>query len=636
MNISARLLFLVAILFFTSCRNDLETADWNVDVLAPILVSDLDIGDLAGDSNLTTQPDSSLVLVYRSELASFGLPDLIDPFTYTHYEYLSLDSLDLSDIIVPSSISLGQIADNAGIVGQIIIGNNGSSMVIPSLGNIPGASTPIDASQYFESISLIGGILEVTIENGLPIAIEDFAFGILNSSNMQVLIQDTFDYIAAGATASSSSSLAGKTIESQLLAELYGMSSPGSNGQSVLIDTSDALVITLTIRDLKPSSATTIWPAQNIINDTSEVFLEGSEGLELTFGIIRSGDINMDISSTINDDIQFEYIIPESDLNGAPFAFQEGVPAAPPGGVSTIIKNYDFAGIELNLTGRDHDIFNTFYHIILGQIDFTGQIVTLSLEDSVVVELGMTDLTVDYAVGDLGNETLQVGPESTFFPGLSRLVSGTVGLEQTSASLEVHNPIGAGALFTLDQVQGINSRNNQEVPLNLNPGGNMIQIGPATESAGSVFATNEVLLLNENNSNINAFLANLPDQITFEGHVIINPAGPHIGFIYYDHPLQAFLNLEVPLHLVANSLTLVDTTDFNLGNAPEWDQIKGGEIRLLISNGLPFEANIEVMLLDIDGDILETILPDEVIEAPQLNARPESGRAGTHNTHHRP
>ena len=611
---------LLLLVILSSCRNDLETADWDVDLLAPILTSDLDFGDIAGDSNLTIAGDSSLIFVYRTPLASYGLSDIMDPFSYTHYEYLSLDSLELEDIAIPASISLGQIANNAGFVGALIIAQNGNTMVVPYLGGVLGTSAPIDASDYFESISLVDGVLEMKIQNGLPIDVEDFGFGIINNLSGQVLIQDTLDYIAAGATVTSTTSLAGKTIDSDLLVEIYGLSSPGSNGQNVLIDTSNALSITLTIRDLKPFSATTIWPEQNIINDTSEVFLEGSEGLELTYGRMRSGEIQMTISSTINDSVEFEYIIPESDLNGIPFSFTEAITVAPNGSVSTVVNTYDFTGIEMDLTGKNHDLFNTFYHIILGRIDSTGLIIELSLEDSLTVELALSELIIDYALGNLGEDTVAVGPEQTELIGLSKLVSGFLTLDQTTATLELVNPVGAGAQFQLDQITGTNSRTNQSVMLDLSVAGNSIQVAPAQESNGVISPSLGDLELNEDNSNINEFLSNLPDRISFEGRTIINPNGPHVGFIYYDHPFEAFLNLEVPMNLHAEDLTLVDTADFNLATGPEWDQIQGGEIRLLVENGMPFETVIDMTLLDMDWNVIETVIAQEIVAAPQLNS----------------
>lgn len=608
-------------ILFTSCRNDLETAQWDVDLLAPIIVTDLDLGDIVGDSNLVVGSDSSLSLVYRTELANYGLKDLIEPFNYTHYEYLSLDSLELPDIIVPSSISLGQIAQASGFIGQLIIANNGNTMVIPDLGSIPGTSTPIDASQYFESISLVDGTLEITIENGLPIAVEDFGFGILNNNAaMDVLIQDTLDYIAPGATATSTSSLAGKTIESNLLAELYGMSSPGSDGQSVLIDTSNALIITLTIKDLSPFSATTIWPAQNIINDTSEVVLGGTEDMELTFGTIRSGNIVTNIYSTITDSIQFEYEIPESDLNGQPFRFIEALPAAPPGGIASVNNIYDFSGIDLNLTGRNHDKFNTLYHIILGRIDSTGLIATLSLDDSVTVELLMQDLIIDYARGDFGTDSLEIGPEITYLNGLENIVSGSISLDKARATLEIYNPIGAGAQFNLNQITGYNTRTNEQVSLDLSSSGQSITVFPASESNGVISPETGSLSLNETNSNVDAFLSNLPDRIEFSGSVYMNPNGHHIGFMYYDHPLRAYLDLEVPVHLGTNEITLVDTSKFSIGEAPEWNNVLGGQIKLLVDNGMPFEAQITLDLLAADGSILESIFVENTVQAPALNA----------------
>ena len=609
------LFFLFGILF-SSCRNDMQTPDWDVDLLAPILLSDLDIGDLVGDSNVLVAADSSLSIIYRSEIASYGVPDLIEPFTFDYSEFLSLDSLELEDIDVESSISLGQLASDAGLIGQIIIANNGNTLAIPDLGTIPGTTNPIDASEFFETISLFDGTLELTIENGLPIEIRDFGFGLSNSSNGTILIQDTIPVIAAGATATSSSSLAGKTIESLLTADLYGLSSPGSNGVPVLIDTTDALKITVTIKDLQPSSATTIWPAQNLINDTSELILTGSEGLQLDFGIIKSGTVVTNIISTIEDSIKFQYIIPNSVLNGMPFSIVEPLPPAPAGGVSTTSNTYDFSGCELDLTGTDGTKFNTISTITLGRIDSTGQIVTLSTEDSIIVKIEMRDLIIDYGRGNLGSDSVDIGPELTTLEGLSNIIDGSVELAEAKASFEIENKIGAGAQFDLNSIKGTNTRTNVNVSLDFSSSGNSLVVNPAAEvPIGTIIPEYAELELNETNSNVAAFLSNLPDEIEFIGKAYLNPNGPHIGFMYYDHPLRAFLNLEVPLHLSSTALTLADTSDFDIGDSDEWDQIQGGSLKLLAENGFPFTAVASLNLLDADGNVIDQIIFEEVISS---------------------
>ena len=64
-------------------------------------------------------------------------------------------------------------------------------------------------------------------------------------------------------------------------------------------------------RDLKPESATAIFPAQNLIEKEEETTYNFG-GPEITLMRLRGGDVIMTVYSTIEEEIIFDYEVPES------------------------------------------------------------------------------------------------------------------------------------------------------------------------------------------------------------------------------------------------------------------------------------------------------------------------------------
>jgi hypothetical protein len=82
-----------------------------------------------------------------------------------------------------------------------------------------------------------------------------------NKIDQQIITMQTFTNLQPFTTQTKSIDLSGKHVEGTLVASITNIESPGGN--DVLIDTSDALIISLTAHDIKVSSATAIFPTQN-------------------------------------------------------------------------------------------------------------------------------------------------------------------------------------------------------------------------------------------------------------------------------------------------------------------------------------------------------------------------------------
>src|SRR3989344_9093736 len=72
--------FLLAILiiltFSFSCRKAMEKPSWDVDILSPLIKTTLTLNDLLADSILQVNPDTSLKIVYSTNIFTIDVDSL--------------------------------------------------------------------------------------------------------------------------------------------------------------------------------------------------------------------------------------------------------------------------------------------------------------------------------------------------------------------------------------------------------------------------------------------------------------------------------------------------------------------------------------------------------------------------------
>ena len=142
-----------------------------------------------------------------------------------------------------NSVSLGQLVPALGFF-------NGTMQQINAINNLSFGPEVLDGSEYFDEITLDSGYMDVTIQNGLPTSLNTIEFEIRNRDAGNIVVDTIFDFVDAGATVTRSMNIAGKSMESFLEAFVTNFNVDASDGL-VLIDTSDAITVTVKIRDLK-------------------------------------------------------------------------------------------------------------------------------------------------------------------------------------------------------------------------------------------------------------------------------------------------------------------------------------------------------------------------------------------------
>ena len=643
------LLLLLIVLCFTGCKKELNEPNWDIDVLTPLAKATLTIENIVDDTLRITNPDNSVSLVYRSSLYKFTLDTLFKiPDTTISYT-AKLSNLDVGTIHIVNRTSMGDIANEdleengpgSDLYTSIMSAHNsGAPSNISPVNEQNFDNVDINAGNYFETVTLLDGYLDIKIDNQLPIALTNVIYQVKNIVSNSIVVEDTFLVIPAFTMATKTKSLAGLTIEGQMIG-LVKISSPGGN--SITIDTSMAMTAEITIRDLQIESATAIFPQQEIVN-RNEITSFQIQDIQLSKITARTGMINIDVYNTIPETMHFNYIMHSATKNGNPLTINGTVPPSQGGLAShiTLIKNIE--GYTINLKGIgpleqvqgdldnngiiNQDTINTFYATLTGSIDSSGNMVHINLQDSIYFNCTFSNLTPDYVEGFLGKDTITEQSEISYNI-LPELEGASINFNDVKVSLVVSNQVGVNASLKINELKTINSTNSQTANLSISQGVNPFNIakpGNPFNPDIDIIPTINTLQLNNTNSNINQLINILPDKIYYDVQIKINPnttpplPGSGTDFVYYGDCIAASLDVEIPLSVIAGNINLCDTTKFNMENE-NTDQIIGGNLIVFVDNDFPIEASPQVVLLDENYNEIESIISaGTIVFAGDVNA----------------
>ena len=374
-----------------------------------------------------------------------------------------------------------------------------------------------------------------------------------------------------------------------------------------------------------PIGTITVPPGQTIFSDTQETQYN-LEDIELKLAIIRSGEIKLNLTNTISEDLIFDYSLPFATLNGVPFSISETVPAAIGGNISTISTTYDLSDYEIDFTGSNGNTFNTLVSGFRVYVSPTGNPVTINAGNYVEIESEYLGIIPNYARGYFGNRTVTVGPEFTSLDVFQNVPAGNAQFEQASLQLDINNELGID--FTANIGRFSASKNNSRVDLQHSITEAPVNLTRATETiyqtsySPSSYSEN----VDQTNSNITDFLGIFPDSLGYEIELLVNPLGNISGgndFVFYNSGLELSAKLNVPLEFNASNILILDTTQFNLDEDTRTttDNINGGTLWLRAENDYPLDATVQIVTLDVNNQVLDTLVSQpDLIRAGIPNA----------------
>ena len=612
------LIFIFSILIFSSCKHELETPSWDIDLITPIANSNVSIDQIVIEDSLIEiqSNDSGLVsLFYQSNLEDIDFDSLINIDMIVPGKTERLDSINFPNISISDTISLGELVSTIPL-GSILF-PNGSSASIPFLPNVINADTfNVNASDYFETMILSDGVLYFEIKNNLPVDISNISCSLVNSSNLNIIASFNFPLIVSGSSAVDSISLAGLSIDKNIEAIINNIDVNASNG-NITINYADNLISKISLKNLQITEATAFFPQQELSREITETSFDLGDAQITEIGI-KTGIVKISLISTIPDTGRIIYNIPSLKKNGIPFSTEKIVPTTISGESTDYI--FDFQDYVLDLTGKDGriggDTVNTIYSELITYIDSTGELVTLNQLDSFYYFTEFI-FSPKYALGYLGTDTVEFGPEIIENNIFNNIVGGNIDLNNTELSVEINNYFGADANLVFTELTAENTNTGIITTPTVDEDGNNF--------IGHEYNINRATLINLENANIESsktsiklnadeILSILPDKISTSLNVYLNPNGQSSNpdFLFPEYPIDASIELKVPLNIIANDLHLRDTSDIDI---QQNEDLEIDKVFLKIENGFPIDCDFNMILLDMNKNVIDTLFNNQFVSS---------------------
>ncbi|MEY3444398.1 MAG: hypothetical protein RLZZ519_2679, partial [Bacteroidota bacterium] len=460
------LLLLLLCLLVPACKYKLDDGlNWDQNLVAPILKSRIGLTDALTDSSLVNiNNDQSITLVFRDTLVNIALSDyLVVPDT-SYSAKITLDSISLATDTLVQDITMQQIADELCSQGQTFFCNLalGTPFLfgIPPISNVSAPAQNINASQFFQEADLISGWMVVELENQLPMDINSASFHLRNNGQYQdTLVKDTIYNILRGTTVSTAASLAGKTVESIMAAQLENIST--AQAPPFNYDPNQYLRIRIIVHSLRASRATAVFPAQRVIDDYSRINYRFDNGVEITKIKSKTGHLILNAISTLQDTIDFSYALPTAIKNGQSVLINDRLVPGPNGGTANIDLELADYYIDMTLNG---DSVNLFPYHLIGDMLYSGRLNTMDLQDSINISYGLQGIVPSYIEGYLGQSSFNFA-DSLKFDFFNAILGGDMDLVNPKVTLSIRNSIGVDAKLIVQRLEAINHRKNQTVAL---------------------------------------------------------------------------------------------------------------------------------------------------------------------------
>ncbi|MBR9859905.1 hypothetical protein GYB22_04005 [bacterium] len=592
-------------LILFSCKKDKfnHQSEW----LSPIMKTSMGLSDLQFDSLITTNADSTVDLVFTysekldSLLSILDVPDSLSEVSFSLTQLVLedrsfADTLTLREMYPPIILYNGQEVE---LEAQNITADNGTTLDV--------------TEEFFETATFKEGFLDIKIDNDLPVEAELIEFELLNADDQSVVVSGTFNNIPAFGSDSQTFDLAGKTVNGVLEAKVKRIKTKASNGK-VLIDITKGLILNLNVRDLKPLSATAIFPAQNLIEKKDETTYN-FKGPEITVMRLKQGFVTMKVFSTIEEEIILEYIVPQSKHVQTKEQIKRTfvIPPSKNGVPSEIDQNFSIGNYEILYKGQDPNkapFTNTFYSELNARIEYTGEVRSLALSDSIFVQFGLVDVVPELAIGGFGQNSYVFQDTQDLKP--MKNIYGRLNLDDARLSVIFENAFGIEADFTINSIVGENTRSGKSVKLVSTDIGVPYRIERGINVTPSIRPFTKKVTFNKSNSNLKLFFENLPDRIRPSFKVLTQPDGHNnfTDFAFFDSYLQSSVELKVPLRMALEDLKIVKTTPFAIED-PAIQNIRSANFKMRVINSYPWEMDLYLEFLDDQGTVLTTLFGNQ-------------------------
>lgn len=358
----------------------------------------------------------------------------------------------------------------------------------------------------------------------------------------------------------------------------------------------------------------TLNPGFSFVN-SSEIHELNIPDAQLKKVILEKGYIDVTVKNPISTNAIFNVSLPSAKLNNVPFSQQYVAPPGTNANPGIITTTIDLSGYTLDLSGPFGADYNQLVSQITVSTDTNGPTVTITNQDVTTVKAKFRGVKLAYGRGYFSKS---IAEDVTFdMDEMNIYGSGLFDLPATTLSFELENGLKVSGEGKLNYLTSTNSSSNT-ISLNAAQIGSSFNIDPATGWWSNLTPSTKILAFDNSNSNLEAFLENLGYKFIVGYEVKLNPWGNVSGGwdeFFPQSKLRVKMKAQMPMNLGMDQLVLRDTFEVNLNSDPNKTRVKSGDLIVSTSNAFPFSADIKLLLLDENNNVLHTIISPEKIES---------------------
>ncbi len=338
--------------------------------------------------------------------------------------------------------------------------------------------------------------------------------------------------------------------------------------------------------------------------------------IELVHLVLREGTFTYEMTNTIRGRLVVSYEFLKVDQkNGEPFIIQGEIPAGTPSSPGKFKGTVDISGYDLDMTGPSGGKVNYLETLTKVKISPDEDNTTIQSGDQVRVKGTFEGMVPEFARGYFGQQEIDIPPSSVKTELFSSIQGGMLDIDGIDIDLILNNGIGTDARITLNELSARNSRTNKITSLDHSVLGTPLNISRANQEGGQLAHQEKTVHLNEQNSNVDKFIETLPDSLSYDLSLLINPLGNVSSgndIAQYGHGFEAALDINLPLRIGMSDLTLQDTIAFETGE--QKGGFQEGTFKVHVENTFPLEAQLRLFFLK-NGNITDTLFAGEPIRA---------------------
>lgn len=367
-------------------------------------------------------------------------------------------------------------------------------------------------------------------------------------------------------------------------------------------------------------------PAGNSIfgfPQTQDIKFDISNGVELRTAVINTGRLKMIYSNSYTQPLVFNLVLPYTTRYGFPFTITETIYP----GTNNSVKYYDISGFEVKLTGSTLSKINTLVQTVDVKVPATAQGDTIRGGQGVKAQVSYTDLVPYYVEGYFGQQNIDLPYDSTALNIGNNLQVSNFQLSSAYINFKIVNEFGVDINAQLTNINSINSKNSTSVTLNASglSNININRAGKTTNFSNPVFPSVKTISVNTTNSNLKPFLENLPDYLTYQGKIVVNPFGnisASNDFAFLNTGINIYADVDMPLQIRADYFKLISNSTIDLTSVNQIDNINYGNLILQCTNGFPFNAELQGYILDEQKVVIDSLfnVPGNVIQPGSIDA----------------